>query len=101
MYAVIFKAKTKDLDKEYFSNAEELRALAFSKYGCKDFVACSEGPNEIAISYWESKEQILAWKNDPAHKLAQKIGAKKWYKSYKVEIVELVREYTSTNDNQH
>ena len=99
MYAVIFKAKTKVLDEEYFTTADKLRALAFSQYGCQDFVSCSEGDNEIAISDWDSKEQILAWKDDPAHKMAQRLGADKWYKSFKVEIVELVREYSSTNNN--
>ncbi|PCJ43623.1 MAG: antibiotic biosynthesis monooxygenase [SAR86 cluster bacterium] len=96
MYAVIFTATMNTIDAEYSSTAEKMRALAFTKYGCKDFTSCTEGNNEIAISYWKSKDQIRAWKNDPEHKAAQELGAKKWYKSYKVQVVELLREYESS-----
>ena len=58
MFAVIFKAETKDLDDEYFQTAALMRKLAIEKYGCKEFTSCAEGDFEIAISYWESKEQI-------------------------------------------
>lgn len=95
MFAVIFKASVKILDDEYLTAAKKLRELAFSKYGCIDFVSTTEGNDEIAISYWETKEQIIAWKNDPTHKEAQQIGSKKWYKSYTVEIVEVLHQYES------
>ena len=55
-----------------------------------------EGDEEIAISYWESEEQILAWKKDGEHLAAQELGRKKWYKAYKVEVVRVLREYGST-----
>ena len=93
MFAVIFKAKIKKLDDEYFSTAEEMRNLAFEKYGCKGFDSCSESDYEIAISYWESKEQIQAWKNDKQHQIAQRYGQKKWYKSYQVQVVEILHDY--------
>ena len=93
MFAVIFKAKIKSLDEEYFSTAEEMRNLAFEKYGCKGFDSCSEDDFEIAISYWESKEQINAWKNDKDHKIAQINGITKWYESYRVQIVEILHGY--------
>ena len=93
MYAVIFKAKFDALDEEYFKVSEALRNLAIEKYGCKDFVSCSEGDSEIAISYWESEDQIKAWKSDPEHRKAQALGKSKWYKSYQVEVVEILRSY--------
>ena len=93
MYAVIFTATIKQFDEEFFLTAEKMRKLAFEKYGCIDFNACTEGDKEIVISYWENKEQILAWKNDLEHKAAQKLGVEKWYKSYKVQVVELLKEY--------
>ena len=95
MYAVIFKATTKNLDDEYFRTAEKLRELAFNKYGCLDFVAVTEGDEEITISYWETMQQIHNWKNDPEHRFAQQAGIKKWYKSYRVEICEVNRFYQS------
>ena len=62
MYAVIFKATIAEFDDEYFSTAERLKKLAFEKYGCQDFVSVTEGDEEIAISYWQTMQQIKDWK---------------------------------------
>ncbi len=93
MYAVIFKAEMKILDGEYTLTAKRMRELAIEKYGCSEFIATTEGHNEIAISYWKSLEQIKKWKNDKEHLNAQHLGKTKWYKAYSVQIVEIIREY--------
>ena len=63
------------------------------KYGCTDFTAVTEGTHEIAISYWNDMESIQLWKQDSQHLVAQELGQSKWYKSYQVEIVEVIRKY--------
>lgn len=93
MYAVIFRATINQLDQDYTDTAARLRELAKSKYGCLEFVSLLEGQQEIAISYWQTTEQIADWKNDPEHKRAQELGKSKWYKSYQVEVVRILREY--------
>ncbi|NOX43196.1 MAG: antibiotic biosynthesis monooxygenase [Gammaproteobacteria bacterium] len=93
MYAVIFTAKVDGQDEEYSRVAKHLKKLALEKYGCLEFVSVTEGGNEIAISYWENEEQIKVWKNDSEHILAQDLGRTKWYESYKVQVVEVIREY--------
>jgi heme-degrading monooxygenase HmoA len=90
MYAVIFKATVAELDEEYFHTAERLKELAFEKYDCQNFVSVTEGDEEIAISYWDSLEQIRAWKNDPEHRCAQAIGVQKWYESFSVEVCQII-----------
>ena len=94
MYAVIFRAEIKKLDASYMETAARLRDLATSKYGCREFITVSEGDQEIAISYWDSKEHIQAWKQDPEHRIAQQQGRKTWYRSYHVQVVEILRKYT-------
>jgi len=96
MYVVIFKARIAEFDDEYFQTAAKLKELAFSKYGCIDFVSATEGNQEIAISYWQSEQQIHDWKNDPVHLLAQKNSCRKWYQSYRVEICKMKRSYGVT-----
>ena len=96
MYLVIFKATIAEFDDEYFHTAAKLKELAFSKYGCIDFISATESNEEIAISYWQSEQQIHAWKNDPMHLLAQESSRGKWYQSYRVEICELKRSYGAT-----
>ena len=95
MYAVIFRAEIAKLDAEYMEMAERMRQLALSEYGCKEFTVCTEGQHEIAISYWESEEQVRAWKQNSEHLQAQDRGRSKWYTSYTVQVAEVVREYGS------
>ena len=95
MYAVIFNAVINEFDQSYSVMAARMRELAIIKYGCREFTALTEGNMELAISYWDNKEQIVAWKEDPEHKKAQELGRSKWYKSYKVQVVKVEREYTS------
>ena len=97
MYAVIFKATFKNTDPQYLETAGRLRNLALNKYGCVEFLSYSEGDQELAISYWESEEQIKQWRNDPEHKQAQANGKTRWYESYTVQVMQVVREYHSRN----
>lgn len=95
MYAVIFKARVAQLDDEYGPMATRLRNLALDQYGCREFVSATEGDFEIALSYWESEEQIRAWKQNAEHLVAQAFGRSKWYKAYSVQVVQILREYGS------
>lgn len=93
MFAVIFKAEINTLDSAYTETVSRMRELATDRYGCRDFVSVSEGSHEITISYWESEAQIVAWRQDAEHLLAQEKGRSRWYKSYVVEVVRIEREY--------
>ncbi len=93
MYAVIFKAKTGYQDAHYSEMVALMRNLAFEKYNCRDFIAVTEGSQEIAISYWENEEDIRKWHLDSQHSIAQNLGREKWYSSYVVEVVEIKRKY--------
>lgn len=95
MYAVIFRAEVAELDSEYSEMAARMRDLAINQYGCKEFVSSMEGTTEIAISYWDSESQIKEWKKNSEHLTAQGKGKSKWYKSYTVEVLKVVREYSS------
>ncbi len=95
MYAVIFKAKVKNLGPGYVSTADRLRELALQEYGCIEFTSATQGTNEIAISYWPSKAHIQAWKNNCEHQQAQALGKSRWYESYRVEIVEVLDQHDS------
>ena len=83
MYAVIFRAEINLLDNEYQSTAKAMRELALSKYNCIKFTSSTEGNKEIAISYWESKQDIKAWKENEEHKKVQEAGKTKYYKDIK------------------
>jgi heme-degrading monooxygenase HmoA len=94
MYAVIFQAEFRELDQEYIDTAARMRELAKNNYGCLEFISVCEGNSEIAISYWETEEQIQRWKHDKEHLLAQERGKSRWYKTYRIQIVEVKRAYS-------
>jgi heme-degrading monooxygenase HmoA len=94
MFAVIFKAKVGGQDNHYSAMVKVMRDLAFEKYHCLDFVAVSEGEQEIAISYWQSEQDIQNWHNDSQHAIAQELGREKWYEYYTVQVVEVKRQYS-------
>lgn len=93
MFAVIFRAVTDKLDDDYEPTAERLRDLALDRYGCREFFALAEGNQEVAISYWDTEEQIKRWKQDADHLLAQERGCSQWYSDYRIEVVEIKRMY--------
>jgi heme-degrading monooxygenase HmoA len=98
VFAVIFRAEVADLDAEYAEVAARMRDIAMRDYGCREFTSCTEGSQEIAISYWDNEDQIKRWKQNAEHLVAQGKGRRRWYKAYSVEVVEIVRSYGSKND---
>lgn len=101
MFAVIFKAEIAEFDEEYSQTAEKMRNLAMNHYNCQEFIASCEGNQEIAISYWNSEDDIRRWHQNPEHIQAQKKGKAKWYKSWKVEVVEILRDYQNFNSHSN
>ena len=93
MYVVIFKAQVKQLDAAYLAMTKQLRELALGQFNCAEFLSVSEGEQEVALSYWNSLEDIRAWKAQSTHLLAQERGRSDWYRRYQVQIAEIQREY--------
>ncbi|MFV0574836.1 MAG: antibiotic biosynthesis monooxygenase family protein [Vibrio sp.] len=93
MYAVIFKAKSGTQDGQYADMVRLMREVAFRQYHCVDFIALTEGDQEIAISYWKTKEDVERWHEDIQHVMAQRLGQEKWYQSYSVEIAKIEKNY--------
>ena len=43
MYAVIFRARVGQPNADYHNMVGRMRDLAFERYGCRDFIAVTEG----------------------------------------------------------
>lgn len=95
-YVVIFKAKIKALDEQYFQTAQCLREKALSQFNCQKFEAISEQDFEIALSYWDSLADIQAWHQDAEHQVAQQLGKEQWYQSFSVEICKVEHHYSNS-----
>ncbi|MFW2094891.1 MULTISPECIES: antibiotic biosynthesis monooxygenase [unclassified Acinetobacter] len=92
-YVVIFKAQINTLDQRYFQTAQLLREKALSQFNCQKFESLCENDFEVALSYWNTLEDIHAWHKDAEHQAAQRIGKQQWYKKFSVEICEITRSY--------
>lgn len=93
MFVVIFRASIRDFDEAYQTLAEKLRETALNDFACEEFIAMTEGSQEIVLSYWPDEASIKKWKAHADHLMAQKLGREKWYESYSVQVAEIKREY--------
>lgn len=93
MHVVIFRARVRAFDAEYFDTAARMRELALAQFGCLEFQAVTEGDNEVTLSYWPDEASIRAWRAHPEHLLAQQAGRERWYASYSVQVATITREY--------
>jgi len=93
MYAVIFTAELGSIDDDYLAMVKKMRSRAFEQYNCVGMNSVVEGNKEITISYWPSLDDISHWKQDSEHLTAQALGKQKWYRTYDVKVVEVLREY--------
>ncbi len=91
-YAVIFSTITEDNLEGYFETAQKMEVLAKLQKG---YLGIESARNEIGItvSYWQTLEDIVAWKNNLEHTEARNLGRVKWYKQYQLRICKVEREY--------
>lgn len=91
-YAVIFTTIITDNTDGYIETAHRMEALAKTQKG---YLGIESTRNDlgITISYWESLEDIISWKNNIEHTAARNLGREKWYKKYQLRICKVEREY--------
>ena len=91
-YAVIFTSLRTEGDNGYAAMADKMEMLASEQPG---YLGIESARNElgITISYWDSLEAIKNWKENIHHQVAQSLGRKQWYASYKVRICKVERDY--------
>jgi heme-degrading monooxygenase HmoA len=65
----------------------------------KGFLGIEYARSEIGItvSYWETLDDISAWKNNIEHTAVRVLGREKWYKKYQLRICKVERAYGFEN----
>lgn len=91
-YAVIFTTTLSDDTEGYYEMAEKMDNLAKEQDGYLG-VESTRSEVGITVSYWESLDAIVKWKNNIAHTEARNIGRERWYKKYQLRICKVEREY--------
>lgn len=91
-YAVIFSSVRTEGENGYSEMALTMEELTARQPG---FLGLDSAREQVGITvcYWKDLESIKKWKNHIEHQQAQKLGHEKWYKSFKVRIAKVEREY--------
>ena len=90
-WAVIFSnRRTNGDDQAYAAAAERMVELAAQQPGFLgvESVRDAEGLG-ITVSYWASREAIVAWRAQAEHVLAQRAGLERWYAAYELRVAEV------------
>ncbi|GFD75399.1 antibiotic biosynthesis monooxygenase [Alteromonas sp. KUL156] len=91
-YAVIFTTTLSDDTEGYYEMAEKMDNLAKEQDGYLG-VESTRSNVGITVSYWESLDAIVKWKNNVEHTEARNKGRERWYKKYQLRICKVEREY--------
>lgn len=95
-YAVIFTSTRTEGDNGYAAAAQRMAELASQQPGFLDVesVRGADGVG-ITVSYWQSEAAILAWRDNPEHRLIQARGRSEWYSAFHTRVCRVEREYVS------
>lgn len=91
-YAVIFTTLRTSVDDGYLETAKQMEDLAKLQEGYLGIESAREEIG-ITISYWQSLEAIVNWKNNIEHTIARNKGRELWYKQYQLRICKVERDY--------
>jgi len=98
-YAVIFASQRMAGDNGYAAMAEHMESLAAQQPGFLGIESVRDADGlGITVSYWESLEAIRAWKEQAEHRTAQRLGRERWYRSYRLRISRVERDYGFTHE---
>ena len=94
-YAVIFTTLRTSVDEGYIETAKQMEDLAKLQEGYLGVESAGDKVG-ITVSYWQSLEAIVKWKNNIEHTVARNKGRELWYQQYQLRICKVEREYGFT-----
>jgi heme-degrading monooxygenase HmoA len=98
MIAVIFEVWPADETrrKQYLDMAAKLRKelLAIDGFiSIERFQSLNEPGKLLSLSFWRDEEAVKAWRNLPAHRIAQTEGRTSIFEDYRLRIAHILRDY--------
>lgn len=93
-WAVIFTSTRVPGEDGYAEAAERMLELAAEQPGYLGVESVrGEDGLGITVSYWESTAAIQAWREHPEHRVIQREGRDRWYRTYHVRVCRVERTY--------
>jgi len=94
MVITVFRSRLRpENEPEFQALAGRMMALAEAMPGFLSYkLYTSEDGERCSIVEFASHEELLAWRNLPEHREAQRIGRERYYQEYTLHVTEPVRE---------
>lgn len=92
-YAVVFTSERTESDNGYDVMAAKMVELVGKQKGFLGAESARDSDLGITVSYWETLEDIVAWKANAAHQIAQERGKKEWYSRFSLRVCKVERDY--------
>lgn len=93
-YAVIFAStRRQGQEEEYQRTASRMMALAALQPGFLGVDSARSDGVGITVSYWQSEDAIMNWKNQVEHAEARRMGRTNWYAAYELRVAKVERAY--------
>jgi heme-degrading monooxygenase HmoA len=100
MFITIFRSRLRiENQEEYHRVAERMQELAASMPGfisIKTFTA-TDG-ERVSIVEFASEETHQAWREHPAHRVAQRLGRERFYSEYRIQVGRVERDYKFSSE---
>ena len=90
--AVIFTTEQSDDLDGYALMAERMETLARQQPGFLGIESVRNGARGVTVSYWRDLDAIRAWRDHPEHLEAQRLGRERWYRNWRLRVVEVTTE---------
>lgn len=104
MFAVIFEViPTQEGKAEYLEIAAHLKQFLENRDGfisIERFQSLVDENKVLSLSFWRDEEAIMKWRKEMDHREAQKKGRNRIFKSYRIRVAEVVRDYTADERDQ-
>jgi heme-degrading monooxygenase HmoA len=96
MILTVFRSRPKPgIESEIEPVGARMYELATSMPGFVSYREYQSADGEgVAIVEFESKETLAAWRNHPEHLAAQEKGRSRWFADYRIQVCEVVRDYS-------
>jgi heme-degrading monooxygenase HmoA len=103
MIVVVFRSKLgPEAGADYGEMAVEMLARAKTMPGFLEFKSFkAEDGERVSLVYWEDEDTMRAWRNDPRHREAQRLGRERWYDAYRIEVAHVERTKQFTREPAH
>ncbi len=101
MFAVIFEViPTEEGRDEYLKIAAELRKSLEGRDGfisIERFKSYTDEGKVLSLSFWRDEESLTKWRCLLEHRDAQRRGKGELFRSYRIRVAEVVRDYTESS----